>query len=157
MWDLGAQRGSAKPPEQCTSSPWCRGSWAWHGTSVAGGSSPLCFCSFLGTNNPWRAYTCKHCKAREVGSLSSVVSGKQCFRWAHCASTRRIFLVHDASKMVTLGASPLLCSLDCFRAQEGMLPPCACRTSRASAPCTKSGSFFHPQSPSLLILDSEPG
>ena len=42
--------------------------------------------------------------------------------WAHCAS-----------KMAILGASLLLCILQCFRASEGMLPPGACRSSRASA------------------------
>ena len=30
------------------------------------------------------------CEAREVGWFPSGVSGLQCFRWAHCASTRRI-------------------------------------------------------------------
>ena len=48
------------------------------------------------------------------------------------ASGGRIVL-HDASKMAALGASLPLCILQCFRAWEGMLPPGARRTSRASA------------------------
>ena len=47
--------------------------------------------------------------------------------WAHCAS-----------KMAILGASLLLCVLQYFRASEGMLPPGACRSSRASAKCIVS-------------------
>ena len=43
------------------------------------------------------------------------------------------FWAHGASKMATFGASLLLCVLQCFRVQEGMLPPGACCTSRASA------------------------
>ena len=55
------------------------------------------------------------------------------------ASGRRIVLLpgafwaHGASKMVILGASLLLYVLQHLGAQEGMLPPGACRTSRASA------------------------
>ena len=55
------------------------------------------------------------------------------------ASGRRIVLLpgafwaHGASKMAILGASLLLCILQCFGASEGMLPPGACRSSRASA------------------------
>ena len=40
---------------------------------------------------------------------------------------------HGASKMAILGASVLLCILQCFRVGEGMLPPGACRMSHASA------------------------
>ena len=43
------------------------------------------------------------------------------------------FWAHGASKMAILGASLLLCILQCFGASEGMLPPGACRSSRASA------------------------
>ena len=43
------------------------------------------------------------------------------------------FWAHSASKMAILGASLLLCILQCFGASEGMLPPGACRSSRASA------------------------
>ena len=55
------------------------------------------------------------------------------------ASGRRIVLLpgvfwaHGASKMAILGASFLLCILQCFRVWEGMLPPGACRMSHASA------------------------
>ena len=55
------------------------------------------------------------------------------------ASGRRIVLLpgaswaHGASKMAILGASSLLCILQCFRVWEGMLPPGACRMSHASA------------------------
>ena len=66
------------------------------------------------------------------------------------ASGRRIVLLpgafwaHGASKMSILGASFLLCILQCFRVWEGMLPPGACRMSHASATvlpnptCTRS-------------------
>ena len=40
------------------------------------------------------------------------------------------FWVHNASKMATFSASLLLCILQCFTAEKGMLPPGACRTSR---------------------------
>ena len=43
------------------------------------------------------------------------------------------FWAHGASKMAILDASLLLCILQCFGASEGMLPPGACRSSRASA------------------------
>ena len=43
------------------------------------------------------------------------------------------FWAHGASKTAILGASLLLCILQCFGASEGMLPPGACRSSRASA------------------------
>ena len=43
------------------------------------------------------------------------------------------FWAHGASKMVILGASLLLYVLQHLGAQEGMLPPGACRTSCASA------------------------
>ena len=43
------------------------------------------------------------------------------------------FWAHGASKMAILGASLLLCILQCFGVSEGMLPPGACRSSRASA------------------------
>ena len=43
------------------------------------------------------------------------------------------FWAHGASKMAILEASLLLCILQCFGASEGMLPPGACRSSRASA------------------------
>ena len=43
------------------------------------------------------------------------------------------FWAHGASKMAILGASLLLCILQCFGASEGMLPPGACRSSCASA------------------------
>ena len=55
------------------------------------------------------------------------------------ASGRRIVLLpgafwaHGASKMAILGASFLLCILQCFSVWEGMLPPGACRMSHASA------------------------
>ena len=55
------------------------------------------------------------------------------------ASGRRIVLLpgafwaHGASKMAILGATFLLCILQCFRVWEGMLPPGACRMSHASA------------------------
>ena len=55
------------------------------------------------------------------------------------ASGRRIVLLlgafwaHGASKMAILGASVLLCILQCFRVWEGMLPLGACRMSHASA------------------------
>ena len=55
------------------------------------------------------------------------------------ASGRRIVLLpgafwaHGASEMAILGASFLLCILQCFRVWEGMLPPGACRMSHASA------------------------
>ena len=45
------------------------------------------------------------------------------------ASGRRIVLLpgafwaHSASKMAILGASEILCMLQCFRVWEGMLPP----------------------------------
>ena len=54
------------------------------------------------------------------------------------ASGRRIVLLpgvswaHGASKMAILGASFLLCVLQCFRVWEGTLPPGACRMSHAS-------------------------
>ena len=45
------------------------------------------------------------------------------------------FWAHGASKIAISGASLLLCILQsqCFGASEGMLPPGACRSSRASA------------------------
>ena len=43
------------------------------------------------------------------------------------------FWAHGTSKMAILGASLLLCILQCFGASEGMLPPGACRSSRDSA------------------------
>ena len=55
------------------------------------------------------------------------------------ASGRRVvlppgaFWTHGPSKTAILGASFLLCILQCFRVWEGMLPPSACRMSHASA------------------------
>ena len=75
---------------------------------------------------------CRFCETREVGGLPSG------FRVSN-ASGRRIVLLpgvfwaHGASKMAILGASFLLCILQCFRVWEGMLPPGACRMSHASA------------------------
>ena len=43
------------------------------------------------------------------------------------------FWAHGASKMALLGASLLPFILQCFRAQKDVLPPGACRASRASA------------------------
>ena len=57
--------------------------------------------------------------------------------WGSNASGGRIlpgaFWAHGDSKMATLGASLLLCVLQHFRIWEGMLPPGASRTNRASA------------------------
>ena len=64
---------------------------------------------------------CLGCETREVGSGGRIVLLPGAF-WAH-----------GASKMAILGASLLLCILHCFGASEGMLPPGACRSSRASA------------------------
>ena len=60
------------------------------------------------------------------------------FRGSNASSGRIVLLpgafwAHGASKMAILGASLLLCILQCFGASEGMLPPGACRSSRASA------------------------
>ena len=60
------------------------------------------------------------------------------FRGSNASGGRTVLLpgafwAHGASKMAILGASLLLCILQCFAASEGMLPPGACRSSRASA------------------------
>ena len=60
------------------------------------------------------------------------------FRGSNASGGRSVLLpgafwAYGASKMATLGASLLLCILQCFRAWEGMLPPGACRTSRPCA------------------------
>ena len=59
------------------------------------------------------------------------------------------FWAHGASKMATLGTSRLPCILQYFRAEEGMLPLGACRTSRASARRIVScrGLSFPPSAP----------
>ena len=57
--------------------------------------------------------------------------GALCFYQAH-------FGRKGASEMAILGSSLLLCILQCFGASEGMLPPGACRSSRASAKCIVS-------------------
>ena len=63
----------------------------------------------------------------QAGFRGSIASG------GHFVLLPGAFWALGASQMATLGASVLLCIVQCFRAYEGMLPPGACRTNRASA------------------------
>ena len=89
-------------------------------------SEVLCLGSVLGTvwgrvldiRNVPTSFLCNFVRPEKWGDSTVLLPGA--------------FWAHGASKMAILGTSLLLYILQCFGASEGMLPPGACRSSRAS-------------------------